>query len=386
MAMARTSAFFLNATSFPPSDPLKHPKTFHTHILFNSQYHKHKRIHSLLALASCIASRINVDYLKKEFGGHGVSFEGIGDSCVIKMAMDNGSVANVVLPSGLITSYKPLMWHGATMEVLQTAVSKGQHGEAVIRGGVSSDFKLVNDGGIPWSPSAWSLQNVRGSPEESIQVELVSIAPEKMIEVKCLVTLHQDLLGSEFTINNTKSSSIQLSGSVISHLKVSTPDATYAVGLQGSNYRSKQPIMSEFSIVLPDTSRKGTSNSGQSLPQKALQSLFSRQEIENENEGFKIEESEGEEDDDYAHMTERMSRIYSNAPREFTIIDRGRRNSVVIRKSGFDEFYVFSPGSKYEWYGKYAYVCIGSSTTLTPLVLSPGGTWRGAQYLYNPNL
>ena len=143
-----------------------------------------------------------------------------------------------------------------------------------------------------------------------------------MIEVKCLVTLHQDLLGSEFTINNTKSSSIQLSGSVISHLKVSTPDATYAVGLQGSNYRSKQPMMSEFSIVLPDTSRKGTSNSGQSLPQKALQSLFSRQEIENENEGFKIEESEGEEDDDYAHMTERMSRIYSNAPREFTIIDR----------------------------------------------------------------
>ncbi|KAG1358676.1 putative T-complex protein 1 subunit theta [Cocos nucifera] len=154
------------------------------------------------------------------------------------------------------------------------------------------------------------------------QVELASIAPENMIEVKWLVTLHQDLLGSEITINNAKSSSIQLSGSVISHLKVSTPDATYAVGLQGSNYRSKQPMMSEFSILLPDTSRKGSSNSSQSLAQKALQSLFSRQQIEDENEGFKIEESEGEEDDDYAHMTERMSRIYSNAPREFTIIDR----------------------------------------------------------------
>lgn len=119
-----------------------------------------------------------------------------------------------------------------------------------------------------------------------------------------------------------------MSGSVISHLKVSTPDATYAVGLQGSNYRSKQPMMSEFSIVLPDTSRKGTTNSSQSLAQKALQSLFSREEIVDEkdnepiNEGFQIEESEGEEDDDYAHMTERMSRIYSNVPREFTIIDR----------------------------------------------------------------
>lgn len=65
---------------------------------------------------------------------------------------------------------------------------------------------------------------------------------------------------------------------------------------------------------------------------------------------------------------------------------QGRRNSIVIRKSGFDEFYVFSPGSNYEWYGKHAHVCIGPSATLTPLVLGPGGIWRGAQYLYNPNL
>lgn len=173
--MARTSAFFLNSASFPPSNPLKYPKTFHTHILFNPQYHKRKRILSLLALASSVASRVNVDYLKKEFSGHGVSFEGIGDSCVIKMATDNGSVTNVVLPSGLITSYKPLMWHGATMEVLQTAVSKGKNGEAVIQGGVSADFKLVNDGGIPWSPSTWSLQNVRGSPKEFIQAGVFNL-------------------------------------------------------------------------------------------------------------------------------------------------------------------------------------------------------------------
>ena len=87
-------------------------------------------------------------------------------------------------------------------------------------------------------------------------------------------------------------------------------------------------MMSGFSTVPPDTNRKGASNSSQSLAQKALQSLFSRQEIEDKkdnepmNEGFKIEESEAEEDDDYAPMIERMSRIYSNAPREFAIIDR----------------------------------------------------------------
>lgn len=375
MAMPSFTAFFPNSTSLPPSNPLKHPYTFHTP-LFNPQNHRYKRLHSLLALASSVASPVNVDYLEKEFSGHGVSFESIGDGCVIKMALDNGSVANMVLPSGLITSYKPLMWHGATMEVLQTAVSKGKNGEVVIQGGVSADFKLVNDGGIPWSPRTWSLKNIRGSPEDSIQVELVSSAPESMTEANCLVTLHQDLLGSEFTISNTKSSSIQLSGSVISHLKVSTPDATYAVGLQGSNYCSKWLMMSEFSIIPPDTSRKGSSISSQSLAQKALQM----------NQGFITEESEGEEDDDYAHLTEEMSRIYSNAPRQFTIIDRGRRNSVIIQKSGFDEFYVFSPGSRHEWYGKYAYVCIGPSATLTPIVLDPGSTWKGAQFLYNPNL
>nr|XP_029122974.1 protein NDH-DEPENDENT CYCLIC ELECTRON FLOW 5-like [Elaeis guineensis] len=139
-------------------------------ILFNPHYHRHKRIHSLLALASK-PSQVNVDYLEKEFRGHGVSFESNGDNCVINMAMDNGSVANVVLPNGLITSYKPLMWHGAAMEVLQTAVSKGKNGEAVIQEGASADIKLVNDGGIPWSPSTRSLQNVKRKSEDSIQAE-----------------------------------------------------------------------------------------------------------------------------------------------------------------------------------------------------------------------
>lgn len=124
-----------------------------------------------------------------------------------------------------------------------------------------------------------------------------------MVEAKCLVTLDQDSISSELIVANSKSSAaIEMSGSFISHLKVSTPDATYAVGLQGSNYHSKKPISSEFSIIPPSAStRRGYSDS-----------------LSTPNE----KEEEGEEDDDYAHMTEKMSRIYTSAPRQFTIIDR----------------------------------------------------------------
>lgn len=65
---------------------------------------------------------------------------------------------------------------------------------------------------------------------------------------------------------------------------------------------------------------------------------------------------------------------------------QGKRNSVVVQRSGFEELYIFSPGSDHEWYGKYAYMCVGASAVLQPVVLGPGGSWTGAQYLYNPNL
>ncbi|KAG6505098.1 protein NDH-DEPENDENT CYCLIC ELECTRON FLOW 5-like [Zingiber officinale] len=359
--MAVTVSIFSTPSPLPLVN-LKHLKASH-----KSASISHRRQLSVLAMTS-ISLPINVDYLETEFSGHGVSFQGVGDSCAVKMVMENGSVATLMLPSGLVTSYKPIMWHGATFEVLHTTVSEGEAGEAVVRGGASMDFKIHADGcsSIPWSSNHWSLQSVRGSPENSIQVELLSLSPHSMVEAKFLVTLDQDSISSELIVANTKSSSaIEMSGSFISHLKVSTPDATYAVGLQGSNYHSKKPISSEFSIIPP--------------------SLWTPNEKE-EEEGSSTEESEGEEDDDYAHMTEKMSRIYTSAPRQFTIIDRGRRNSVVIRRSGLEEVYMYSPGSEHDWYGNYAYVCVGPSAKLRPLVVAPGGIWRGSQCIHNPNL
>jgi hypothetical protein len=117
------------------------------------------------------AGPVNVEYLTAEFSGHGVVFEPVGGSCAVKMALTNGSVAHVLLPSGLVTSYKPAMWHGTVTEVLQTNVAEGPGGRAVIRGGAAVDLHLAGAGG-GWSPSgAWSLRDVRGSPTTSIEVQ-----------------------------------------------------------------------------------------------------------------------------------------------------------------------------------------------------------------------
>ncbi|MQM04661.1 hypothetical protein Taro_037464 [Colocasia esculenta] len=245
-AMAKASPFppmhtALSPAKLPECNAIRSlPVQRSPHFTPHRNRHSTRRRVSAQAAAPAFSLPINVDYLEREFGGHGASFRGVGDSCVVKMALGGGSTASLMLPSGLVTSYKPQMWHGTTVEVLQTSVSGGEGGEVVIQGGVSLGFKCrsTEEGEGEeehswWSASSWALRDVRESPEASIQ---------------------------------------------------------------------------------------------------------------------------------------------------------GRRNSVVVERRGFDEFYVFSPGSGHEWYGKYAYVCTGPSAILAPIVLGPGGVWRGGQYLHNPNI
>lgn len=134
--------------------------------------------HQVRALASETAAEeaagpapVNVEYLAAEFAGHGVAFEPVGASCAVKMALRNGSMAHLLLPSGLVTSYKPAMWHGTVTEVLHTKVAEGPGGRAVIRGGVSVDLRCAGADDAVWSPSgAWSLRDVRGNPSTKIEV------------------------------------------------------------------------------------------------------------------------------------------------------------------------------------------------------------------------
>ncbi|XVF06225.1 hypothetical protein REPUB_Repub06bG0029200 [Reevesia pubescens] len=337
---------------------------------------------------------INVDYLEGEFSGHGVTFEGIGDSCVAKMVLDNGSTVTLMLPTGLITSYKAPMWHGGSVELLHTSVSEGDEGEAVIQGGVSLALNCEGDNEVSWSPSYWDLHNIRGNSKDSIKVELISRDSENMVETRHIVTLQEDVLSSEILVSNSKSSPLQWTGSIMSHLTVSSPEATYALGLEGSNFLSIPPFLSNFGIIPPDFDQENDSYIGQLWSQMGFKRLFSglgQRNLKNDTEAERnqresLEEMEGEEEDGYKQLNEEMSRIYTSAPRFFTVIDRGRRNSVVVGRDGFDEVYMFSPGSSHEIYGEYAYICIGQSAMLKPIILGPGEVWRGCQYLHNPNM
>ncbi|KAK6135856.1 hypothetical protein DH2020_030403 [Rehmannia glutinosa] len=345
-----------------------------------------RREFPLSALASTSWQQ-NVD----SFRECGVTFSNVGDSYVVRLALDNGSAAKLILPNGLITSFKAQMWHGATMELLHTTVSTSENGGggAVIQGGLSLALAFENDAGVSWSPNAWALHRVNGTPQDSIQVELISTSEEGInTQVKHIITLRPDLLTSEVLVSNLSTSSLRLTGSAICHLTVSTPDATYALGLQGSDFFIRPPFVPNSSIIIPpdfDTSGQDPSKSS------AFDKLFTiwdarnaKNDVESMAKDIK-EELEGEEDDNYKHLTEKLSRIYTSAPRSLTIIDRGRRNSVAVNRNGFKELYMFSPGSEHEWYNKYSYICIGHSALIEPIILNAQSEWRGGLQLLNPN-
>ncbi|KAL2464787.1 NDH-dependent cyclic electron flow 5 [Forsythia ovata] len=332
---------------------------------------------------------IDADCLASEFGVDGVTFSGISGSCVIRMALENGSVANVMLPSGLITSFKVPMWHGGTMELLHTAVSEGENGGAVIQGGISLAFNCQNDRGGSWSPNIWALHQVKGTAQESIQVELISRNSECNVEVRHVINLQQDVLISEILVSNASTSALRLMGSFISHLTVSTPEATYAVGLEGSDFFTRPPVLANFSIIPPDFGTRKDQVSQKFWGHIALNKLFLKQnpvdDLKSMTRNIEEEEWKGEEKDNYKHLTDKMSRIYTSAPRNFTVIDRGRRNSVVVTRDGFNELYMFSPGSRHKWYSKYSYICLGQAALLQPISINSQSEWRGGQHLHNPN-
>ncbi|XP_058722690.1 protein NDH-DEPENDENT CYCLIC ELECTRON FLOW 5-like [Vicia villosa] len=356
-----------------------------------TQHYHFKRFFPLPKVASVPYQPINFDYLQQEFNGHGVTFEEVGGSCMAKMELKNGSIATILLQNGLITSYKAPMWHGGKVELLHTAVSEGEFGDAIIQGGVSLNFNFQSndDDEVSWSPTNWVLHNIKGNAEESIKVELINKGPDGKIGLKYIVTLEEDGLGSELEISNSNSMPLQMKGSILTHFTVSNPEATYAIGLERSNYYIRPPFESEF-ILSPSVSseEKGLEKTWKSSVKQFFPGWgTSNQNNEAEGSQSDSEDTIGEEMDTYKQLKERISLVYTDAPRSFTLIDRGRRNSVLVGRNGFDETYLFSPGSSgVESYSKYAYICVGQAAVLQPIVLSSQNVWKGGQYLHNPNL
>ena len=148
-------------------------------------------------------------------------------------------------------------------------------------------------------------------------MEIVSQDISKMVEVKYNITLKPDTMISEVTVMNSRSSKLELTGSILSHLTVSTPDATYAYGLEGSNFVEKLPLVSEFCIIPTNLAKRKDTSPSRSWPLSSVKDLFAKRDVKETNK-----DNIGEEDDNYKHLSEDMSRIYTSAPRNFTIIDR----------------------------------------------------------------
>ncbi|KAL5544177.1 hypothetical protein UlMin_007961 [Ulmus minor] len=358
--MACRPLFSPNSIPFPTTKTSNYKHIFPTCPFLSSSKTneiKKRELVELISVASIPYQPINVDHLETEFSGHGVIFEGIGDDCVAKMGLENGSSAILMLPSGLITSYKAAMWHGDTDEMLQSSVAEEDDGGAAVQGGVSLALNIASSDGVSWSPSHWALQNIRGNSQVSIQVELVSTNSGNMVEAKSTVTLQEDVISSEIVISNSKSSSIRLTGCVLS----------------------------DFGLVPPDFGQKNEFGSTQLLNQIAFWRSGSQSNDEEKNSNQRSEEEiEGEETDNYKHLRDQMSLIYTSAPRNFTVIDNFL--FCILAREGFDELYMLSPGSGHELFSKYAYVCVGQSAMLKPLIVEPEEVLRVAQHLHNPNL
>lgn len=156
-----------------------------------------------------------------------------------------------------------------------------------------------------------------------LQVELISSDTVDMVEIRCIVTLNEASVSSELVVSNFRSSSLQLAGSIISHLTVSTPEANYAVGLEGSDFFNMSPVSSNFVIIPPENSEQ---NNFIWSPMRFLSALGARNEKVADAAHISFSESDeemqGEENDSYKQLKEKMSRIYTSAPTNFTIIDR----------------------------------------------------------------
>ncbi|KAF9594120.1 hypothetical protein IFM89_027486 [Coptis chinensis] len=98
-----------------------------------------------------------------------------------------------------------------TFEVLHTIVSEGE-AVFVIQRGMFLNFRCTSQGGVPWSPGTWVLHDV--------------------------------------------------------------PDATYVVGLEGSNKFSKPPFVSDYTIIPPVSESRTTG---------AFQGLFSSRGKKDQN-------------------------------------------------------------------------------------------------------
>jgi len=148
-----------------------------------------------------------------------------------------------------------------------------------------------------------------------MQVELTNRTSDDKIGLKYIVTLEKDSLNSELEISNRRSLPLRMTGSILSHLTLSSPEATYAIGLEGSSYCSTPLFESEYMLSPQDSDQE-----------EGFGKLFPQWRTKSQINGLEGSQVNNEEIDNYKELSEELSLLYIDAPRSLTVIDRVRNH------------------------------------------------------------
>ncbi|BBN14485.1 hypothetical protein MPTK1_6g12140 [Marchantia polymorpha subsp. ruderalis] len=343
--------------------------------------------------ATTSSDPLTAEKLQEKFGRQGVRFVDVAGTPATELKLRNGSSARMLISGAQITSYKANMWHGAQEELLHSVRSdSGNSTSTSIRGGIVLSFSQLKDplsSILPSSSSPWRVEAVECQPSEYAQMTLtnysypevgVGLSPRGSLQFKYVVTLFDDSLSVALVVSNTGSVPVDFTGSIISHLGVSSAGGAFAVGLKGYRYRSlgkqKQSGFDASKILSQIWKPWGAPDGNRGTLVEEKSGRDARQELE---DGKWTVESE-----DYSQLQAGMDRLYTTPPESFSIMDRGKRRSLVVERHGFTEFCLSNPGPDSQLRDWNKFVCVGPTQSCQSVRLYENREWRGAVTLLNP--
>ncbi|KAG6546432.1 hypothetical protein Mapa_011980 [Marchantia paleacea] len=342
--------------------------------------------------ATTSSDSMTAEKLQDKFGRQGVRFVDVAGTPATELKLRNGSSARMLISRAQITSYKANMWHGTQEELLHSVRSdSGNSTSTSIRGGIVLSFTQLKDplsSILPSSSSPWRVEAVDCQPSEYAQMTLtnfsypevgVGLSSRGSLQFKYVVTLCDDSLSVALVVSNTGPVPVEFTGSIISHLGVSSADGAFAVGLKGYRYRSlvKQKQRGfDPSMIFSQIWKPREEQDGRGTLIQEMSSRDARQELE---DGKWTVESE-----DYSQLRGGMDRLYTIPPEAFSIMDRGLRRSLVVERHGFSEFCLSNPGPDSQLRDWNKFVCVGPTQCCQSVRLYENREWRGAVTLLNP--
>lgn len=274
----------------------------------------------------------------------------VGNEGFLKVVLsaDDGARAEVYLYGGQVTSWVPA---GDTTDRLFLSSRAQFKAGGAIRGGVPISFpQFAGQGSLPNHGfariSTWDLVRAGYLQSGAAQATLRltdsqgtrALWPHSFI-AELTVTVVGRELDVGLIVKNTGSTTFEFTGALHTYLRVGDVGSVAIRGLRNVRYRDK--VLGKGDLVESATKLK---------------------------------------------IDRPIDRIYFVAPDEIEVREPGRKT--VSHATGFSDTVVWNPGEQggaalddLEPGGYARMVCIEAAVARTPVIVSPGGTWGGAQKL-----